>query len=896
MSPENWKRVEELYHAALERPPEERAPFLADACRGDEPVRREVESLLRHAQPDGEAFLKSIDCGQGLLNSESATQHLEPATFLGPYRVEELLGTGGMGLVYRAIDTRLGREVAVKVSSERFSGRFEREARAAAALNHPHICTLYDVGPNYLVMERVQGETLASRLKKGGVRLEAALQYGAQMAGAIAAAHARGIVHRDLKPGNVMVTTGGIKLLDFGLAQVSGDERLTAVGMVMGTPAYMAPEQRNGAACDARTDVFALGLVLREMVDSGRQNPPPYLRDLNDRCLAEDPTDRWQAVSDVQRELLWIADSLSSEPAPHRAAPRWTRAVLAAFLLGAVALAIGFRQFRTPSPRPVTMFEILPPQGTEFPGLAGYPDVAVSPDGRKIAFPARDSSGKTYLWVRNLDSADSVRLENTEGAVRPFWSPDSQQIGYLDGNALKRIAYTGGFPKTICDLKQTRGATWNSTGDILFGVRSDGLYRVADSGGAPAPLTRLDSAAGEVAHSWPQFLPDGKHFLYVATVSPVQESKVYVQRLGSAARKQVLKSATRVLFAGPESILFVRGQTLFSQHFDPKKIAVSGEPVSVAEGVIAYSINGLSGFSVSDNGVLAFRPDPRITSQLVWYDRHGRRFRSVGAGEAGTTAQFELSKDDKNLALDRFDSQEQRSSFWAMNVSSGAFTRLTFDRRATGTGVLWSPDARRVIFARGKTIYETDVATGALKEFYSSQSDVYLDDWSSDERFVIYHTGREVYILQVAGDRKSESLGSYAPSEVDQLRFSPDGRWLAYNSNESGIFEVYVAPVSAFGQKRRISRNGGVQPQWRKDGRELYYLMPNGRLMVVEIGTPGNLEAGGPLDLFETGLRPSPLITSYAPYHDGQTFVVREPIGSVRTPIRVTLNWDAARR
>lgn len=541
MAPERCKQIEELYHAALAVEAEDRAAFLVRAAAGDDELRREVESLI-----------DQDSSREGSLNrpaSERAAVSVSPGTRLGPYRVEGLLGAGGMGQVFRATDTRLDRAVAIKVVNEQFSHRFEREARAISGFNHPHICTLYDVGPTYLVMELVEGENLASRLKRGPLPIDLVLRYGIETADALAAAHDRGVIHRDLKPGNLMVTKSGIKVLDFGVARIiHGDTTLTATGLIQGTPAYMAPEQLEGKPGDGRTDIYALGLVLYEMSTGTRlrQGEKPMLDKLPerfahviDRCLETEPEDRWQSARDVKAELRWAG---AKRPAsPRNPVPaRWiwlTVPLVCAGLVAAGAAISNRRSVRAPQPaaRFVLSFDQQTPDTFRVP--------VPSPDGRSFVFSASSGDSPEALWLRPLDSVEARRLTGTDGATSPFWSPDGRWIGFFADGKLKKISPSGGPPFTIAALRQFReGATWGANGDIIFSPDHRApLYRIHESGGSPRQITTLDRSRTENSHRAPTFLPDGRRFLFTARCNLREYNALYLGSLDSPDVRRLMR-------------------------------------------------------------------------------------------------------------------------------------------------------------------------------------------------------------------------------------------------------------------------------------------------------------------------------------------------------------------
>jgi predicted Ser/Thr protein kinase len=536
MSPERLQEVEKLYHAARELEPGQRSALLAGACSGDEELRREVESLLAQ-DPAREGLLDRPAAG---LLEEAPVPALTAGALLGPYQIEAPIGAGGMGEVYRAIDTRLGRAVAIKTMQRKFSDRFDREARTISSLNHPNICTLYDVGPNYLVMELVEGETLAAKLKRGKLSIGDTLLYGGQIAAALAEAHSKGITHRDLKPRNIMVTKSGVKVLDFGLAKTQRDESLTASHAIMGTPAYMAPEQLEGKDCDARTDIYALGLVLREMT-IGRRNGattglPQHLAHVIDRCLAKEPEDRWQTARDLKAELEWAPPDAERviSASRHSRVPWVVAAALAVGLLGVSLVA--WRATR-PLERPLMRFSVdLGPDAVEGPFITA----AISPDGTRLAFLARGPGGKQQLATRLLDQAQATQLAGTENAADPFFSPDGQWIGFFADGKMKKISVQGGAAVTLCDAPFARGASWGEDGSIIVSlIAYYGLSRVLATGGAPQTLTK--PGKGEGSHVWPQILPGAHAALFTsgANTGAYEEGSIAVLSLNSGQWKTV---------------------------------------------------------------------------------------------------------------------------------------------------------------------------------------------------------------------------------------------------------------------------------------------------------------------------------------------------------------------
>jgi Tol biopolymer transport system component len=882
MTPERWRRIEDLYQAA--RAPGRRASVLAAA---DPELRREVEALLAQ-------------------EGDSTVTMLAAGAQLGPYVIEAPLGAGGMGQVFRARDTRLGRAVAIKVTHEQFSARFEREARAISALNHPHICTLHDVGPNYLVMELVEGDTLAARLKKGPLPIELVLRYGAETADALAAAHAQGITHRDLKPANIMVTKNGVKVLDFGLAKSLQDRTLTATRVVMGTPAYMAPEQLEGKQCDARSDIYALGLVLYEMAAGKRlaQGQPlegvsERLAPVIERCLAQDPDDRWQSAKDIEAVLAWAGQK---QPAAPRNIPAWG-AMAAGLIVLVLALGWVIAHLRQPAPEARSVrLEVSPPAGTELGGGAGE----ISPDGRLLAFSARSASGEK-LWLRPLNSSTARELLGTEGGAWPFWSPDNRSLGFFAAGKLKRIDVAGGSPMAICEVGSGRGGTWNADGTILFNSVNDGpLLRVSASGGTPVPITTLDSARHENSHRWPYFLPGGRRFFYFNRAGPdPAQSGIYLGSLDRPQEKiRLLSSAKSAIYAPGGNgdsghLLWVRDGTLLAQPFDAVKGQVSGEAAMIAEGVASNDISGRSAISVSNDGTLFFRGAEHLRSQLSWYGRDGKLLSVLGQADA--YGDLRISPDGKRVALLR--GQEVLQIEFARGIPA----RIGFGER----NVVWSADSTRVSYTKGSppNIFAQRIDSTNQEERLTESGDQQKPlDWSPDGRFLLFWADSndlsskaraDLWLLPATGDRKPVPLTQTAYQE-GRSRFSPDGKWIAYTSDESGRNEIYVRSFPASEAKWQVSSKGGDFPLWRKDARELFYVTPDRKLMSVAVrASSRGLEFDTPNTLFSlpilaAGQGVSPSYT-YDVMPDGQRFLVLAPAGEAdASTMTVVTNWRAA--
>ncbi|MDQ6759784.1 MAG: protein kinase, partial [Acidobacteriota bacterium] len=786
---------------------------------------------------------------------------LSPGTRVGPYEILAPIGAGGMGEVYRARDTRLDRLVAIKVSHEQFSARFEQEARAVAALNHSNICTLHDVGPNYLVMEYLEGDTLAARITqirtKGPLPLDYALSLGIQIADALDAAHRKGVVHRDLKPANVMLTKSGTKLLDFGLARMrragtSAAEdvtrAITTPGTILGTFQYMAPEQLEAKDADARSDIFAFGAVLYEIL-TGRKafegksqaslisaimssepaalatlqplTPAPLDRVVR-KCLAKDPDKRWQSAGDLADELRWVAEGASRAQTPvrlphHRILP-WVAA--AALLLMTLALGVvAYRDSQQP-PRLLKFFVLLPEKST----LAEGCHPAVSPDGRSLAV-AINMAGQRVLWVRALDSLSGRTLPETEGADYPFWSQDSRFLAFFAGGKLKRMDVAGGPALALCDARNGYGGSWSKKDVIVFApAPSSGLFRVPAAGGTPVAVTALDRGSGTIAHRAPWFLPDGHHFLYTARNLDSEKTKVHIADLDSTTQREVLVVNSNAVYAPPGYLLFRRGRTLMAQTFDSSSARTTGDPVALAEQVDGVSLNSLGLFSASPNAVLAYVSGAEAEVKLTWYDRRGNVTGTVGA--LGLLSFPTISPDGATVAVNRQDAQTGFSDIWLHDLARGTATRFTFGPRDNRFPV-WSPDGRQIAFASnrdgGSDIYQKSIG-GAQEERLDKDAGV-PEDWSRDGRFLIEgrssdpKTGFDIWALPLFGDRRPLPYLRTAFSE-GFAKLSPDGRRLAYVSNESKRFEIYVQTFPALGGKRQISTNGGSLPTWSRDGKE----------------------------------------------------------------------------
>jgi Tol biopolymer transport system component len=877
---------------------------------------------------------------------------LSPGARLGAFEIVALVGAGGMGEVYRARDTRLDRTVAIKVLNEAGLGdsnprrieRFRQEARAVARITHPNICTLYDVAQEgattFLVMEFVEGTTLARRLEEGRLPLAAALKIAIQIADALDHAHRQGVVHRDLKPSNIMLARDRVKLLDFGLAKLKEpDERVAVVAAtatqltdahtIVGTVPYMAPEQIEGRDVDPRTDIFSFGIVLYEMLagrrpfagDSratvmaaivGGEPPslaglqpgtPPAVERLVARCLAKDPDDRWQTARDLAAELRWIVESSSATGLAARPAKVRRRKALAAAAAIVIAVAVvallatRVRFTTTPAPT-VARFTIPPPEGGAIAslGVMGSP-VAVSPNGRHIAFLATVPGRGRMLYLRNLDGVTSQPLPGTAGASHPFWSPDSESLGFFARNKLQQISIGGGEPQTICDVRGGGGATWNQDGVILFAPAFEGspLYRVPATGGTPTPVTRLD-AARESAHLWPSFLPDGKQFVFARIAG--EHSGLYACSLDPCEPKLVIRADLstsdfpfQAAFAPPRYLVYARRGVVMAQAFDLERLELTGDPLRVVEGV--DTAGPAAAFSVSQNGVLAYWSGGGSTTQLTWVDRAGQVLGTAAA--PGPYRHVALSPDGAHAAVDT----GAASGIQVVDIRRGAIAPLV---AGIAISPVWSPDGDAILFSAARDtppnlFLKRLNAPGDGERLVQAPIQQFPLHWSPDGQSVVYarlgpETRWDLWVLPMAGDRSPTPFLS-TPANETLARISPDGQWIAYQSDESGRYEVYVTSYPQPGRRWPASVNGGTSPTWRKDGREMYYDSADHRLMAVPVGLGPIFTPGVPVPLF--ALRAIRVVGrglgwSYDVAPDGR-FLVNTLIERSAAPLTVVLNW-----
>ncbi len=873
---------------------------------------------------------------------------LEPGFRFGPYEITGALGAGGMGEVYRARDTRLDRTVAIKVLSEQRSDlrqRFEREARAVSSLNHPNICALYDVGRehdlDYLVMEYLEGETVQARLQKGPMPLADALRHAVRIADALDHAHRAGFTHRDLKPANVMLTRAGAKLLDFGLAKpraASGDNVLatqtvlTAEGTIAGTLQYMAPEQLHGKETDARSDIFSFGALLYEMI-SGRaafaastpasviaaildSEPPPFsamqvvapaaLDRLIRRCLKKDPEQRWQSARDLAIELEWIGEAREEQAAATARPPSRMPWIAAAVLLIAAVAGWVFG-LRRGSAGAATAYEfaVLPPAGASFVFGTNSGGSAISPDGRTLAFVG-NKGGKASLWLRRLDSLDARELPQTDGAYYPFWSPDSRFVGFFTENKMKKLDLSGsvGTPEVICDAGEGRGAAWSPTGVIIFSFGGPGgvLHRVAASGGRPESFGKVNRERGELGHRWPHFLPDGKRFVVNLRTTSPQTTGIFLGSLEAPGEMTMISPGLKAMYAPPAGgrpgyLVYARGRQLVAQVFEPDRKRVEGPALAVAD-VGFLSSMGTANYSLSANGVLAYGSTGFPATQLTWFSREGKPVGTVGP--AASWLSVNLSPDQRSAAMWQEDAAAINQDIWLAETGRDAITRLTSHPLVEAMPT-WSPDGASIVVgavrAGPPNLMLIPLRGPGDGEFLLKPRETRIpSDWSPDGRHILYSSlspTSSFDVLSLALPERVEKPFVQTEFMEAEAKFSPDGKWVAYASNDSGRPEVYVQRFPAGGDKARISAGGGTQPRWRRDGREMYFISPDGTLMAVDVKLGERLEAGAPRALFRTNTPFQSALAvgmNYDVARDGQRFLVNT-LANELAPMTVVVDW-----
>ncbi len=894
---------------------------------------------------------------------------IEIGSSIGHYRIVLKIGAGGMGEVYKAHDSRLDREVAIKVlplemsSDEDRLRRFEQEAKATSALNHPNILTVYDIGEHdgspFIVAELLEGGELRQRLDEGSIPLRKVTEYAQQIVSGLSAAHEKGIVHRDLKPENLFITKDDrVKILDFGLAKlretstnIHGSEdatrrAMTDPGVVMGTVGYMSPEQVRGHAVDQRSDIFSFGVILYEMLsgskafhgdsvvetmnailkedvpefDNENRKIPPSFEKLMRRCLEKKPEQRFYSAHDLGFALEALSAPTSSsgtrltptsqaivdEPAAGSAwlsRIAWAAAVL--FLLTTLLMSALYLR-RVEPQNPTMRFSLTPPDKTSFADA-----LAISPDGQQVVFVAIGAGGVTSLWVRPLASAESRQLAGTDGAIFPFWSPDSRSIGFFAGSKLRKIDAAGGPSQTLADAStDPRGGSWSPDGTILFSPTTlVPLMRVPASGGSVSEVTALDPQSGQTSHRWPTFLPDGKHFIYFGRGSQSERQGLYVSSLDAKESKFLIPTSVTGTYTeagGKGYLLFIRESTLMAQPFDAGKLTLSGEALPIVQGVSSFpgeaGPTAYAAFSVAA-GHLIYRTGDRQTTRLTWFDRSGKALEAVT--EPGDYHEPSLSADGKKVLFGSMVGSAL-TDIYLLDMSRGSTTRLTFSPENEGSSV-FSPDDSQVVFfstRSGIGDFYRKASSGAGNDelIMSGMNTPYPDSWSRDGKYIVFETNggaqtkSDLWILPMTGEAKPFPYLNSAFQEA-HAQFSPDGRWIAYTSEETGRPEVYVQSFPIGSGKWQISTNGGDQAQWRGDGKEIFYMTPDRTLMAVTINGGTTIDPARPEVLFQTSMPLSGILddrNNYVPTRDGQRFMINNLADTVNSqPLSLVLNWAA---
>ena len=982
MTPERWRQVTEVFHAARSRDAAARAGYLDDACAGDRALRDEVDAMLA-ADHDPSGF------GDVSVNgSIDAVQRLEAGVMVGPYRIDQLIGKGGMGEVYRARDTQLGRDVALKILPSSFAadperlGRFEREARLLAALNHPHIAAIYGVeeaAPSSgsgqatvraLVLELVEGETLADRVARGPVLVAEALPIARQIAEALEAAHEKGIIHRDLKPANIKITPEGVvKVLDFGLAKIGATERsgpdlsqsptittgATREGVMMGTVAYMSPEQARGQTVDKRTDIWAFGCVLFEMLTGTRAFPgedasdtiarvlmkepewhalppstPPAIRTLIRRCLAKDRRERLPDAAVARLEINEALAAPSSDPvATMMRLPRmplWRRAVAPALTLILGGLIVGLASWflTRPTPPRVTRLTVTLSGAAALGTTGSFPRLAISPDGARLAYVG---AGARQIVVRALDELQptAIQIEGEVGSL--FFSPDGQWIGFFDVvNTLRKVATFGGPPVTVSRTAGTpTGASWSPDDTIIFTTSdpaSSGLLRVAAGGGEPEVLTTPNRDRGELSHQTPQVLPGGQAVLFTITTGGggPDAAQIAVLDLTTREQKVLIRSGSQARYVPTGHLVYGVPGALWAVAFDLRRLEVVGRPVPVLEQVITTFV-GVADWSISDDGTLVYVPgvaQAAPTSTLVWVDRQGREEPLKAPPRAYVYPR--LSPDGTRVAVD---ARDQDFDTWIWDLARETLTRLTFDPRVDSHPA-WTPDGLRVVFRSGRhgpfnLFWQAADGAGAVERLTESPNNQFPSAFSPDGTRLVFReetatTGADLMVLALEerrrAQRPSPGVGGRERSATSDVRplvqttfdelngeISPDGRWMAYQSNESGREEIYVRPFpEADRGRRQVSTGGGTRPLWARSGKELFYVGASGAVMSVAVEGGSAFRSGSPTRLFEGSYRLGAAGRTYDVSSDGQRFLMVKPVGSLEqtaapSSLIVVQNW-----
>ena len=950
MSPERWKQIEAVYFDVLACQPDSRTVLLGNVCAGDADLRREVESLLRANDKAG-LFLSPGELEGCLQRIAIDTEQSVVERILGHYEIEERIGSGGMGQVYRARDNRLGRTVAVKVlppslaKDEKYMVRFRREAQALAALNHPNVCTLHDFGDQggapYLVMEYLEGETLSARIARGLMPVPDACRVGIQIGEGLDQAHRLGITHRDLKPGNVMLTGPAgdpkVKLLDFGLAKLPAHGSasrstlldLTMEGTLIGTLRYMAPEQLEGKDADARSDVFGLGCVLYEMLTGKRafdgesqasiiaailaSDPapvsavqpvsPPALDRVVRKCLAKQPDDRWQTVRDLVSELRWILEEIAETRLISRQSGFSRRSHLVLLVAGALgSFLLGWAVFKALQSResapsaPVVRFQVSPASGQAFTADS-LP--VLSPDGKKIVF---NTAREHNLSMRSLDSLESKDLPGTAAGHLPFWSGDGHWIGYFASAHLWKARVDGGQPVMLTDVRGGAGGSWNKDGIMIFGpTPRSPIMRMPEEGGTPVPATRL--VGDQTGHAWPSFLPDGRHFLFTAYSANPGHGGVFAASLDSAEVTPILMSETNAQYLAPGFLVYGRQGVLLAQHFDQAKLKLSGQPFPVAETVSPVARPIGAAFSVAGRE-LAYHPGAAARNHLAWHDASGALVADLG--QAGDYASPAISPDGRSVAVALREVAGKARDIWIYDSTRGSRMRLTFNE-AEDFSPLWSPDGRQVAFLSNRDgvpgVYKASAAATGQDELLAKlPGAIALLDWTPDSKSMLVSiqpdrkAPSELWQLPASGGGRPTRILA-GPFAVEDARVSHDGKWLAYQSNETydGGRVIYLQSFPPGAWKLRVSENTGEFPQWSSDGKVLYFIEErNYKVMSAALRYKGNrIEADRPAALFQGPIGDLTLSRTYAlsPQNNRFLLVTAEHEQSTK-PFTVFLNWQ----
>lgn len=856
------------------------------------------------------------------------------------YKILEKLGEGGMGVVYKAQDTTLDRLVALKflpnhVSIE--SGELERfiqEAKAAAGLNHPNICTIYGIEQSeekhFIAMEFVDGQTLQE--KKSSLSMKQALDIGIQIADGLAAAHEKGIVHRDIKPENIMIRKDGrVQIMDFGLAKLRGASRLTKEGSTVGTAGYMSPEQVQGQETDHRSDIFSLGVLLFEMLTgrppfkgmhetaiayevvnvevppptSVKPDLPPELDDIVASCLAKDLEERFQSAAEISRLLkkakrdssrVRVRSSDSQPVGPSSAAhrsflsspfsrsERWIWSFVSGVLLVSVIFILSSRFSEIPQTRTTIRFLMQPPSPDATIG-----SLALSPDGTRLAYTA-NVGGAGLIWVRHLDQLESYSLAGTENASYPFWSPDGRFVAFFAGGKLKKVDISGGAPTVICDAPIGRGGSWGGNGIILFSPNVNArIHQVDASGGIPVAVSKMDTTWGDYEHIWPVLLPDGDHYLYGSRRFDHDVLTMSFASLSTGESRQLIASGGYVCYSPPGYLVYLLDQNLVAKRFDPETGILSGDPIHLEENPGVVPLTGQGAYSVSATGVLATGGGRVESRQYAWFDRTGKLLETVTP--PGNFFDIDLSPDGRKGVV-QYDVSGLNSDIYVIDLVAKSLTQFTFDPDAEDNPI-WSPDGSTILYDKlgissPSRAYRKRSSGSGSPEMLPYEGR--LSDWSNDGRYILFYGVDILY----ADLQKDGALIPYVATNANEIygHFSPNGRYVAYSSNESGIFEIYVQSFPETGGKWRISRNGGSQPEWRADGKELFFIAPDRTLFSTNVSTEGEFTFRSPQALFRTQVDDFDAPNRYVVSNDGQKFLINIPAGSKGgNPVKLTVNW-----